>query len=107
MSSLSNARAIAVQMGLDSPELSKHKKFQTKICKILIKWHTFDFQWFFNFKVSKFLPFDACFIIGIIIKNLKIGNNFLPGFMCIDYLKMVVDEWCVQTRFGHKDSLVQ
>jgi hypothetical protein len=102
LATLKSANALAISLNLDKQKLYNRKQYQTKVTKELLKGLSLNFHWFFEHKLSKFVPYDASHMANHIIDNLKLGNKL---FLCVNYLKMIVDGWCLQTRFGHKDCL--
>jgi hypothetical protein len=58
-------------------------------------------------KLSKYAPYDAPTIATIAIANFHILNKTIPQFISVSFLKLLVDGWCLQVRFGHTKAVCQ
>jgi hypothetical protein len=102
VASLGRAQVEAETLGHHDRELTKRKHYQAKVPKDLQHASVYDYLAFFTHKLIKFLLNQASEVAANAIATIKEANKCVPQFLLIDFFKMIIDGWCLQTRFGHK-----
>jgi hypothetical protein len=91
---------LALRHFLHCDSLVTCKRYQSFVTSFFRKLQVFDFHAFFVHKLMKYPPYDSDTVAASAIALIRAANAVLRQFIVMGYVRLLVDGWCLQARFG-------